>query len=230
MIEVSEELYQTVVEPYKKRKGFGKLVVNLLEAYMSNESIYRYINGILDGYEDESNKDLLESLNAMADSLSMMGMYEEQIETTVNNGSRDMERIYTNGSDSRDEFKNTVRDAVNKDNPAEEKHQDSGLTKEDVVDIVHESMSGIEAMLKQIIANGHGTAPVVQEWVREEPEVAVAKEPIHLIVEEEVKSELVEETNNRVEAETIENKDSNEEADKAKNLLASLTGSLGAGW
>ena len=85
MIEVTEEIYDSVVNPYKKKKSFGRLIVMLLEAYAYNDSIYSYINGAMDGIEDQATEELLKDLNSMAESLSMFSAYCDQMESVLDN-------------------------------------------------------------------------------------------------------------------------------------------------
>lgn len=131
MIEVSDDLYNDVIEPYKKKKGLGKLIVHLLEAYYTNESIHSYINGIVDGIENESTESLMNDLANMTQSLNMLGVLESQAATVMSDGARAFNDI-----------------KVENVNPPTE-----SLTREDVIKIVDSSVSDIKNMLGELLTD-----------------------------------------------------------------------------
>lgn len=206
MIEVSEDLYNEVVEPYKKRKGFGKLVVQLLEAYRTNESIYSYINGTIDGLESEATEELLKDLNNMAQSLNMFGVYQNQAEVVIDEGKRAFNEFSNKAKEDSSKFEASPRE-MSKDKP---------LTKEDVVSIVNDSVSDIKNMLEELLKGGTVTAPVV-ERVQEAVETK-----IHVGLSEAI-TEPVASINN--ESSFIPREVSKEEEDFANDAFASLLGS-----
>ncbi len=199
MIEVSEDLYDEVVHPYKKQKGFGKLVVQLLEAYRTNDSIYSYINGTMDRLEDEATQELLKDLNSMTQSLNMFGTFQSQAEVLIDEGQRAF-----------DSFGERAMDDSTKYNPDEDKEV---LTREDVVNIVNSSVSEIKDMLQELLQKGVVSSPVadtvsrvVESKVNESVVDVIPVKPVERV--EEVK--------------TV----SKEEEETAKNALSSLMGSL----
>lgn len=206
MIEVSEDLYNEIVEPYKKRKGFGKLVVQLLEAYRTNESIYSYINGTIDGLESEATEELLKDLNNMAQSLNMFGVYQNQAEVVIDEGQRAF-----------NEFSNQARkDSSRFEASPREKSEDKPLTKEDVISIVNDSVSDMKNMLEELLKRGTVTAPVVEK-VQEAVETK-----IHVGLSEAI-TEPIASSNN--ESSFMPREVSKEEEDFANNAFASLLGS-----
>ena len=239
MIEVSDSLYENVVLPYKKRKSFGKLVIQLLEAYAENDAIYSYINGAIDGMEEEITGELLKELNNMSDSLSMMGMLGNQAEAVIDNGKRDFEDI-----------RNSGRQEVN----TGAEGGDHGVSKEEVVSMFNDFSNNMASTLKDIIAeemkkvssqgsqvvrevirevpvkieprvvHEYADAPVITKPVRVEPdrvEPAKVEEPV---VKNETKFAKPEEVSyigsNRIPSE--------EDKSKAKSALGSLIGSIGS--
>lgn len=207
MIEVSEDLYNEIVEPYKKRKGFGKLVVQLLEAYRSNEAIYSYINGTMDELDSEATEELLKDLNSMTQSLNMFGVYQNQAEVVIDEGQRAF-----------NEFSNQAREDSNKFETSSNnnKNEDKPLTKEDVVSIVNDSVSDIKNMLEELLKGGTVTAPVV-ERVQEAVETK-----IHVGLSEAI-TEPVASVNN--ESSFMPREVTKEEEDFANDAFASLLGS-----
>lgn len=206
MIEVSEDLYNEIVEPYKKRKGFGKLVVQLLEAYRTNESIYSYINGTIDGLESEATEELLKDLNNMAQSLNMFGVYQNQAEVVIDEGQRAF-----------NEFSNQARkDSSRFEASPREKSEDKPLTKEDVISIVNDSVSDMKNMLEELLKRGTVSAPVVEK-VQEAVETK-----IHVGLSEAI-TEPIASSNN--ESSFMPREVSKEEEDFANDAFASLLGS-----
>ena len=169
MIEVTDELYNEIVEPYKKRKSFGKLVVQLLEAYRTNDKIYSYINGTIDGLEDEATDELIKDLNSMAQSLSMFGALQNQAEANIDEGVKAFNDFGNRASSDRDKYTTSSSEV---------------LTRDDVVGIVNDSVSDIRGMLETLITRD--TAPRVQEVapVRETPIISrvveKAPEPVRV--------------------------------------------------
>lgn len=228
MIDVSDDIYSSIVEPYKKRKSFGNLVVMLLEAYAYNESIYNYVNGVMDGLEDQATEELIKDLNSMADSLSMFSALSDQAESVLDNGMREFEK-----------FGSKAQEDLDKGIPVP---SSQSLTRDDVVSIVNDSMSDIRDMLKQVLAGGVQVAqpvsPVItQDRVADEivstiikPDISYGRE----VVDQEVPSAtLVDEVMDRVEesivTSIVEEPSDISSADEefAANALSSLMGSLG---
>lgn len=206
MIEVSEDLYNEIVEPYKKRKGFGKLVVQLLEAYRTNESIYSYINGTIDGLESEATEELLKDLNNMAQSLNMFGVYQNQAEVVIDEGQRAFNEFSNQSREDSSRFEASPR----------EESEGKPLTKEDVISIVNDSVSDMKNMLEELLKRGTVSAPVV-ERVQEAVETK-----IHVGLSEAI-TEPVASINN--ESSFIPREVSKEEEDFANDAFASLLGS-----
>lgn len=213
MVEVSDDLYNEIVEPFKKRKGFGKLVVQLLEAYRTNESIYSYINGTLDGLENEATEVLLQDLNNMAQSLNMFGILESQAESTIKEGQRTINDFKDHAFEDSKKYKEEKDEIV--------------LTKNDVVDIVNDSVKDIKDMLSALLQNGSVSQPVANQVgvvveskihsevnkvvPREEEEIAAGSS----FTEEVTRSEIIFDEDTLKKEEAV-----------AKDALSSLVGSL----
>ena len=226
IVEVNDEIYESVVAPFKKRKSFGKLMVQLLEAYTYNEAIYSYINGVMDGIEHDAMEDLL---NDLTSSISMMGMLGSQAEAIIENGQRDFESIRQGST----EANFTVDKEPVPDEPK------GGVTREDVQNIVAESMSGIESMLKELLSHGTlntGNGSVgngrIYDSPREEVRQSYFESPAVNKEEFKPKAVTVEEvdTYKKVvpeEKEVVYKEPSSEDESMAQDALASLLGSVG---
>lgn len=201
MIEVSDDVYESVINPHKKKKAFGRLVVMLLEAYAYNDAIYSYINGAMDGIEEQATDELIKDLNSMAESLSMFSAYSDQMESVIDNGQKAF-----------DDFGARASQDLGKEMSVGQ--PSTGLTREDVVSIVNDSVGELKDMLMQVLS---GNVSTIQK-----PSVTVEKprvvEPIAQV--SEVKAEV---------SATIEEIPDITKEDEAlaQNALSSLMGSIG---
>lgn len=215
MIEVSDDLYYEIVEPYKKRKGFGKLVVQLLEAYRNNDQIYSFINGTMDGLEDEATNELLRDLNSMADSLSMFGALQNQAEVTIDEGKRAFDSFADTAYEDRGRF---TSEQYNKE---ESKPNQGGLTREDVVNIVNDSLTDVKKMLKDLMDNGVVSPPIANQ-VQEVVETKVHASINEVVVMEEIPAQVP----YHEDVTPVIKEASDEDAQKAMDAIGSLMGSL----
>ena len=221
MIEISDEVYEKVVLPYKAKKQFGKLMCMLLEAYATNDSIYSYINGAIDDIEDEAANELLKDLNYMSQSLSMFGALGQQAETVIYNGQKAFNEFGMKASDELDSGFNPSLGGTGKPYSKREDENSKGgeankpLTREDVVSIVNESVSDIKDMLKSLISGG-AVHPIA------EPESEVESGSSHEHEEVAINSDEVALGKVEVAVEPI----SAEEEEVAQEALSSLLGSI----
>ena len=210
LIEVSDDLYEDIVEPAKKSKTFSKLVVKLLEAYRENDSIYSYINGSLDGLREEENEELLKSLSNMANSLSMLDALSSQAESMVDEGVRAFSEYNTVVKEP------SIEGVLPLASVVEENKNSNSLTREEVEEIVvntvSKSLSGIEGMLKQLMEN---SSTVIRE-------VKVSEEKVSTKIKQPLGDTIVEKEIDLFEDEEIDE----ESAKEAEDALSSLLGSL----
>lgn len=228
MIEVSEELYDSVVLPYKKKKSFGRLVVQLLEAYAENDAVYSYINGTMDELDDKVMDGLLSDLNNMSQSLSMMSFLENEMEATLDNGTKTFEEFKENVSEDIDSFNKATNGEFNTGNAKEESKKDSSLSEEDIRGIVNESVKdALSEALASILGGQVNPSVAVNPSVSD----SISESVVSRVAEA---SKLSEE-DSMVEAEesiTFENGMHNVEAiseedkEEAQDALGSLLGSI----
>ena len=62
MVDVSEEVYDTVVVPFKKSRKFSELINSLLIGYLKDNYVASYVEGTLDTLKNESARSLDEEL------------------------------------------------------------------------------------------------------------------------------------------------------------------------
>lgn len=209
MIDVPEDIYDSVVAPYKEKRKFSKLVIQLLDAFATNSSIYSYINGIMDGLEEESVESLLKDLNSMSQSLTMMNMLGSQAEVILNNGTQEFEEVNRREKEFSSAF--TESDLGNT-------HKDSSISRGEVESIMNQTladfkndfMRDMQAMLSQMgnVGSNKGYSEVVPE-VKET--VKAVNEPVYKPVKE---------------ARVMEKVPTPEDAKKATDALNSLMGSF----
>lgn len=254
LIEVSEDLYQDIVEPAKKSKSFSKLVVKLLEAYWENDSIYSYINGSLDGLREEENEELLKSLNSMQESLSMIDVLGNQAETLMEEGLGTFSDIggtdyevskAESGIDRADTFLglgstdrkvggtiNTTRGTSDTLGvTSDTKEQVSGISREEVEEIVAEtvskSLSGIESMLSRLMESNLNINQPKGVLPEESEEIDIFDNDVikpKEMAETPIVTEVAEEPSRLVLAEYEE--DDLESAKEAESAISSLLDSI----
>lgn len=190
MVEVDEKLYQDVILPYKQKKSFGKLVVQLLYAFYENDAIYSYINGIMDDIEGEASEELMKNLQDMVQSLNNIGMMQNEAEAVIENGKDDFENWGNN------EKEETTNEPVEK-----------SVTKEEVVEIVNDSLKDIKEMLNTIISKGVSVNGEVSNKGDEDTETKTS-------------------SGVRTPGRVVEREGTAEEEEEAKNAMANLLDSL----
>ena len=91
MVDVSTELLETVINPAKAEKRFKRLVVQLLEAYHSDEKV----RSIVDGDEALANLEglssLKEQLQQATETVAYMGMVNESIQLGLDSAKSEFE-------------------------------------------------------------------------------------------------------------------------------------------
>ena len=78
MVDVSEEVYDTVVVPFKKSRKFSELINSLLTGYLKDNYVASYVEGTLDTLKNESARSLDEAIASMNQSFAMVGMLADE--------------------------------------------------------------------------------------------------------------------------------------------------------
>ena len=86
MVDVSEEVYDTVVVPFKKSRKFSELINSLLTGYLKDNYVASYVEGTLDTLKNESARSLDEAIESMNQSFAMVGMLTDEASDMMSNG------------------------------------------------------------------------------------------------------------------------------------------------
>lgn len=114
MAEVSEEVFNEVIVPAKARKGFNKLVGNLLEAYYQSDKVRSIVDGIAEMNYLEGLSSLQEQLHQANQSLDYMGMLGDSMQMSLDEAKQDISTPVSRGRDS--EFEDFKREMQNSQN------------------------------------------------------------------------------------------------------------------
>lgn len=88
MVDVSEEVYDTIVEPYKRNKKFSKLIETLLLGCMENDGVAEYVEGKFSSYYKQANHAFNGAVGSMMSSLAMVGIMADTASEMVEDGKR----------------------------------------------------------------------------------------------------------------------------------------------
>lgn len=86
MVDVSEEVYDTVVVPFKKSRKFSELINSLLTGYLKDNYVASYVEGTLDTLKNESARSLDEAIESMNQSFAMVGMLADEASDMMSSG------------------------------------------------------------------------------------------------------------------------------------------------
>lgn len=88
LLEFSENVYDSLVEPLKRSKSFSKFVSALVTGYLNDPYIKAYADGNLDDYKKAYVSALDDQLDEMSESLANMGFFTDALES-VSAGGKD---------------------------------------------------------------------------------------------------------------------------------------------
>lgn len=86
MVDVSDEVYDTVVVPFKKSRKFSELINSLLTGYLKDNYVASYVEGTLDTLKNESARSLDEAIESMNKSFAMVGMLADEASDMMSSG------------------------------------------------------------------------------------------------------------------------------------------------
>lgn len=114
MAEVSEEVFNEVIVPAKARKGFNKLVGNLLEAYYRSDKVRSIVDGNAEMNHLEGLSSLQEQLQQANQSLDYMGMLGDSMQMSLDEAKQDIASPVSGGRNSEfEDFKREMQDSQN---------------------------------------------------------------------------------------------------------------------
>ena len=82
MLEFPDDVYDAIVEPMKKNKSFSKLVASLVEGYLNDGYIRAYADDNLEDMRRAAVDSFSASIDFMSESLSNMGLFTDELEST----------------------------------------------------------------------------------------------------------------------------------------------------
>lgn len=88
MVDVSEEVYDTIVEPYKRNKKFSKLIETLLLGCMENDGVAEYVESKFSSYYKQANHAFNGAVGSMMSSLAMVGIMADTASEMMEDGKR----------------------------------------------------------------------------------------------------------------------------------------------
>ena len=88
MVDVSEEVYDTIVEPYKRNKKFSKLIETLLLGCVENDGVAEYVEGKFNSYYKQANHAFNGAVGSMMSSLAMVGIMADTASEMMEDGKR----------------------------------------------------------------------------------------------------------------------------------------------
>jgi len=86
MLEFTDDVYDSLVEPLKKTKAFSKFLASLVNGYLGDGYIRDYVDDSLEGRKRAMADSLNESINSMSESLSNMGLFTDELESISSGG------------------------------------------------------------------------------------------------------------------------------------------------
>lgn len=92
LVDVSEELYYSLVEPLKKTRSLSKLIVALLESYENNGVVRQQVDNAIDGVDKLSDDAILNVASSMRESLRNLGIVSDMLEASSLEGLSAVER------------------------------------------------------------------------------------------------------------------------------------------
>lgn len=138
LLEFSDEVYDTLVEPLKKNKSFTKLVSTLIDGYLNDGYIRAFADDTLDGIRNKAVSSFNDSIDSMNETLSEMGLFTDELEATAMGG--------------RDMFK---KKATEQANELERNRLNTDISAVNArMDAMQGSIEDIMSLLKEVIGSG----------------------------------------------------------------------------
>lgn len=79
MIEVNDDVYETLVEPLKRNKSFAKLISSLLNGYINDSYIRAFVDDNLEEVKKAVVGSFAESVGEMESALANMGLFADEL-------------------------------------------------------------------------------------------------------------------------------------------------------
>ena len=206
MVDVSDEVYDSVVAPYKKSRGFSNLINSLLIGYLKDDYVAAYVDGTLDALRGKSIEAFDEAIASMNNSFATVGMLADSAENLMQEG---IDAVSVNGKKhlneevSEDDMDVLIDDTTPKEayNPVEEKvrvknEEDSDLREEvEALKQQNEEMNkNFKTLMEMMKSMGMGSNVFAEGSTTDETDSKVGNEEVAVTSEDKINREYIEET------------------------------------
>lgn len=98
MLEFSDDIYDSLVEPLKKNRTFSKLVVSLINGYIEDGYIRAYVDDTLSNLKKAAVDSFNSSIDSMSESLSNMGLFTDELSSVSSSAKTKFTEKYNEAS------------------------------------------------------------------------------------------------------------------------------------
>ena len=180
MVDVSEEVYDTIVEPYKRNKKFSKLIETLLLGCMENDGVAEYVESKFSSYYKQANHAFNGAVGSMMSSLAMVGIMADTASEMMEDGKRavkldDGVKVINGPSPEKPEEDAKLENEIKE---LRRENQDTREKLQEVTEMLMKFMSGeFNSKKEETAAEKEVAASAVKEENTEETEEEVKEAP-----------------------------------------------------
>lgn len=155
MIDVSDDVYSSLVEPHKKNKTFSKLIVSLLTGYLSDGYIRAFVDDNLEDVRRAVVGSFEDSVGEMETVLASMGLYTDALGAQSSAG-------YAKFQQSREKQAEELDNTDNVGGKASPKSSEEVAELREKVDVLERTVTDGFNRILEILSNPQSApAPVV---------------------------------------------------------------------
>lgn len=179
MVDVSEEVYDTIVEPYKRNKKFSKLIETLLLGCMENDGVAEYVESKFSSYYKQANHAFNGAVGSMMSSLAMVGIMADTASEMMEDGKRavklDGVKVINGPSPEKPEEDAKLENEIKE---LRRENQDTREKLQEVTEMLMKFMNGeFNSKKEETAAEKEVAASVVKEESTEETAEEVKADP-----------------------------------------------------
>ena len=213
MLEFSDDIYDSLVEPLKKNRTFSKLVVSLINGYIEDGYIHAYVDDTLSNLKKAAVDSFNSSIDSMSESLSNMGLFTDELNSVSSSAKTKFTEKYNEASkgvkpESRVDSKGDI-DKINK--RIDDMQEDVNAKLSTLIDLISSlSTSGVPVK-KNVIPDVSNVKSDVENVI---PDVSNVKSDVENVIPD------VPSVKNSVEnVESVDTEEEKEALDFMSNLL-----------
>ena len=192
MLEFSDDIYDSLVEPLKKNRTFSKLVVSLINGYIEDGYIHAYVDDTLSNLKKAAVDSFNSSIDSMSESLSNMGLFTDELNSVSSSAKTKFTEKYNEASkgvkpESRVDSKGDI-DKINK--RIDDMQEDVNAKLSTLIDLISSlSTSGVPVK-KNVIPDVSNVKSDVENVIPDVPSVKNSVENVESVDTEEEKEAL----------------------------------------